>query len=277
MVFGEDISVRRLLGQQPGLMLGALVIVAILIGTVFVPLPHDPLEVNPYATLQPPSPEHWFGTDQNGSDVLSRVVAAARLDVPLAIAGAVAAALIGVPLGLLASASGRASTLILRALDIFQSFPLVVLAVVLIALAGNNLSNVVYAIVLVSTPAFVRLIRGQALTVRASRFVEAAQALGASPRRITFVHVLPNCTATIFTQLSIAVGSAILTIAALAFIGVGIVPPTPSWGAMIRSGTQYVATGQWWLALFPGVAILVFVLSFNAIAEGLESLSRDDE
>jgi len=259
------------------MVLGILSIAVILLVTVFAPLPHDPLEVNPYNTLQPPSADHWFGTEQNGADVFSRVIAAARLDVPLAMLGAAAAAILGVPLGLLASASGRASTLILRALDIFQSFPLVVLAIVLIAMAGNNLSNVVYAIVLVSTPAFIRLVRSEALTVRATRYVEAAQALGASQSRVTFVHVLPNVTGTIFTQLSIAVGGAILTIAALAYIGVGIVPPTPSWGAMIRSGTQFVATGQWWLALYPGLAILIFVLSFNAIADGLNSLARSDD
>src|SRR5579859_5145060 len=135
MFFGEDVSVRRLLREQPAMLTGAVVIAIILIATLFAPLPHDPLEVNPYATLQPPSPDHWFGTDQNGSDVFARVIAAARLDVPLAIVGAIAAAIIGVPLGLLASASGRTSTLILRTLDILQSFPLIVLAVVLIALA----------------------------------------------------------------------------------------------------------------------------------------------
>ena len=269
-------AVGDLARRQPGMVVGFAVVATFLLAGLFAPLPFDPETIHPESALLPPSSTHWFGTDNNGIDVFSRVIASARLDVTLALAGGFIAAIIGVPLGLLASAGTRTAGWIMQGLDVFQSFPLLVLAIVIVSLTGSSLKNVVFAIALIETPRFIRLVRSQALTVRAQRYVEAAVAIGASGKRVTFRHVLPNVTATIFAQLSLAVGQAILVIAALSFLGVGIKSPTPSWGAMIRTGSQYVATGDWWLSLFPGLAILVFVVSFNAIAEGLEASLRPD-
>ena len=262
--------------HHPGFVVGLTFIVVSLLAALLLPLPDNPTAPHPAATLLAPSGSHLMGTDENGFDEFSRVIAAARVDIPIALAGALLAALIGVPLGLLASAGTRSSGVIVRGLDIFQSFPLIVLALVVAALAGDKTQYIIVAIMLVNVPQFIRLVRSEALVVRSQRFVEAARAVGASPRRITFRHVLPNVTATIFAQLSLSVGNGIIVLAALSFVGVGIAPPTPSWGAMIFDGSQYIATGQWWLTLFPGLAILVFVVSFNAVADGLEALLRPE-
>jgi peptide/nickel transport system permease protein len=192
-----------------------------------------------------------------------------QLDMTLAIAGAAISALIGIPLGLLASSGGTAAARLMRTLDVAQSFPLLVLAIVIVSLTGNELKNIVIAIVIVNTPQFIRLVRSEALAVRASRFVEAARAIGASPLRVHFVHVLPNVTATILAQTSLTVGSALITVAALGFLGIGITPPTPTWGGMIREGSLALVSGHWWIALFPGLAIFVFVLGVNSVAEGI--------
>ena len=267
-------SIVRSARRHPGMVVGTVVILAFLAAGLFAHLPYSPTKPDPSHTLLAPSASHLMGTDQNGFDVFSRVIASSRLDVPLALAGAFLAALIGIPLGLLASARSRGSNAIVRALDIFQSFPLIILAVVIVALSGNDLKFVVVAIMLVNVPQFIRLVRSEALVVREQRYVEAAEAMGASRGRVTFRHVLPNVTGTIFAQLSLAVGNGVIALAALSFIGVGVQPPDPSWGAMIRDGSQYVATGQWWLTLFPGLAILIFVVSFNAIADSVEDALR---
>lgn len=262
--------------RHPAVFGGLAIIIFILMASFLFPLPYGPKTVDATASLEAPNSRHLFGTDSNGFDVFSRVLAAGRVDLVLALGGSVLAALIGVPIGLIASAKSRTAKWIIRALDVFQGFPLLVLSIVVISLVGNHLSNVIYAILLVNVPQFIRLVRSQSVVVRTRRFVEAAYAIGASPRRVTFRHVLPNVTATIAVQMSLATANALLVISALSYIGVGIKPPTPSWGAMIRTGSEVIAAGKWWVALFPGIMIFLAVLCFNAVARGADSAFQGD-
>jgi len=250
---------------------GITVTLLLLVATFLLPRPYDPTAVNPANILAAPSSDHLFGTDGNGADVLSRVLAGGQLDITLALTGALIAGLIGVPLGLLASAQSRGSRLIIGVLDVFQSLPLLLLAVVVVALMGNNIANVVVALLLVLTPQYIRIVRSDALVLRGSRFVEAAEAIGASRRRVTFLHILPNVSGTVITQISLAVSNGILAVAALAFLGVGVPPSTASWGAMVRDGSKVIATGNWWVALFPALAIVAFVFSVNLLADAVDS------
>jgi peptide/nickel transport system permease protein len=251
-------------------IVGSTVIVAILIASTLAPLPYDPLEPDAAVALQGPSSSHWFGTDNIGRDVFSRVIAAGRLDVLLALAGTLVSLVIGVPLGLAASTKGRWSDRLMRGLDMFQSFPVLILAIAIVAIAGNHLSNVVIAIAIFNTPRFIRLVRSEALALREARFIEAAVAIGASRTRVMARHMLPNVTGTILVQASLTAAQAIVLIAALTYLGIGISPPEASWGSMIRSGSESIATGQWWTWVFPGLAVFICVFCFNLIGEGLE-------
>ncbi len=178
---------------------------------------------------------------------------------------------LGVPLGLLASTKNKWSERLMRGLDTFQAFPLLVLAIAIVSLTGNNLKNVVVAIGLINTPRFMRLVRADALAVRESRYVEAAISMGGSPLRILRRHVLPNVSGIILVQATLAAANAIVVISALSFVGIGVTPPTPSWGAMIRSGSQNIASGSWWMSVFPGVAVVIAVWALNKIADGVQA------
>lgn len=252
-----------------GIAIGALFLLLILLAAFLAPLPYDPRRPDALARLLPPSGSYLLGTDSSGFDVFSRTIAAGRLDLPLALVGTLICLMIGVPVGLAASAKSRWDELIMRFLDVFQAFPLLVLALVIVALTGNNLRNVVVAIVLINTPRFIRLTRSEALSVRESRYMEAARAMGASKTRIVWRHLLPNISGTVLAQASLSAANAIVVIAALSFIGIGSSPTDPSWGAMIRLGSQNMATGQWWVAFGPGIAVFLTVVSFNAIADGI--------
>jgi peptide/nickel transport system permease protein len=267
--------VRSLLGaarRSPGAVFGALVIVAILLAGYFLPLPYDPYAPDTNATLQGPSSDHWFGTDSIGRDQLSRVIDAAQTDLPLALGGSLLAMLIGVPIGLIVSSKARSSEWAMRGIDLLQAFPLIILAATIVQLKGNRLSWVVIAIALIFAPLFIRLVRSEALAIRESRYIEAAGAIGASRKRIMFRHLLPNVTGIIMVQAAVTASNAVLLIAALSFLGIGITPPTASWGAMIQGGASLIAAGQWWIAVFPGLVVMLCVLCFNLIADSLESV-----
>ena len=251
-------------------IIGGAVLGTLLLAGYFLPLPYNPTKPNVTAILQPPSTEHWFGTDISGFDVFSRTVSAAQRDLPLALAGALIALAIGVPLGLLASSKARYSNWIMRGLDVFQAFPLLILAIAIVILTGNQLHNVLIAIAIINVPRFMRLVRAQALSLRESRFIEAAIAIGCSPLRVMFRHLLPNVSGIVFVQSSLAAANAIIVIAALSFLGVGVNPPDPTWGSMIQRGARNISTGQWWTVVFPGIAVIIAVLGFNLIAEGLQ-------
>lgn len=261
--------VRDLVRQHPGAALGVLFIVALLLVSVFAPLPYDPTATDSAASLQPPGSAHWFGTDGAGGDVFSRVIAAARVDLSLALLGTLLSLLLGIPLGLAASTKGRGSERLVRGLDAFQAFPLLILALALVSLSGNRLYMVVVAIGLINIPRYMRLMRSEILSIRESRFIEAAHAMGASTLRLTTRHLLPNVWGVVLVQTSLTIANAIVVIASLSFLGVGVSAPTPSWGAMIRDGSQHMASGEWWIATFPGIAVLLCVLAFNQLADAI--------
>ena len=255
-----------------GLTIGFVVILLILLAGFFAPLPHDPIQPNPESTLQSPDGEFWFGTDRFGFDVFSRVFASARLDLPIALAGTLLSIAVGIPVGLVASNKSRWSERIMRGLDMFQSFPLLVLAFAIVALTGNTLRNIIFAIALVNVPRFIRLVRSEALVLRESRFIEAATAIGASRSRVMLRHVMPNTMGIVLAQASLAAAHAIIVIAGLSFLGIGITPPDASWGVMIRVGSQNIATGQWWVSFFPGAMVFVTIVAFNLVADGVSRL-----
>lgn len=259
-----------LIRRQPTIGVGLAVVAGVLLAGFFLPLPFEPTRPDPLNTLSPPGSEHWFGTDTNGFDVFSRTIAAASRDLPLAVGGTLASLVLGVPLGLLASRKVRWAELMMRGLDVFQSFPLVIIAIAIVTLTGNRLENVVLAIMVINVPRFMRLIRSEALSLRESRFIEAARAVGATERRILVRHMLPNVAGVTLAQSSLAAAHAIVVIAALSFLGVGVSPPNPSWGLMIQGGARQMTTGDWWVVAFPGLAVLITVAALNLIADGLQ-------
>lgn len=254
---------------QPAVVVGLAIPIVMMLAGFFLPLPFDPEQPGPQI-LQPPGGEHLFGTDRSGMDVFSRTIAAAQRDLPLALAGTAISLLLGVPLGLLASSKGRAGERMMRGLDVFQAFPLLVLAIALVTLTGNKVSNVVLAIAVINVPRFMRLVRSQALSLRESRFVEAAYAMGATRRRVLFRHIAPNVTGLCLVQASLAAAQAIVVIAALSFLGVGVSVPEPTWGSMIQDGARSISTGDWWVVAFPGAAVFIAVLALNWAADGLQ-------
>lgn len=259
--------------RNPGVTLGATVLAAMLLVALLVPLPYDPIAPSSNI-LRPPSADHLFGTDRSGFDVFSRTVASAAHDLPLSLAGTGVSVVVGVAFGLLASGNGRSSTLIMRALDAFQAFPLLILAIVLVTLSGNRLENVVLAIAVINVPRFMRLVRSEVQPMLRSRFIEAARALGATPSRVLFRHVLPNVTPIIVVQCALSAAHAIGVVAALSFLGIGVSPPEATWGSMIQAGAPLMTTGQWWVVAFPGLAIFVAVLCLNLIGDGLSDASH---
>jgi peptide/nickel transport system permease protein len=264
------------ISRHPSIAVGLALLLVILAAGYLLPLPYDPRQPFPRDALLPPGGDHPFGTDRDGFDVFSRTIEAATRDLPLALAGTLASLAVGVPLGLLASKKGRSSELLMRALDVFQSFPLVVIAVALVTLTGNRLENVIFAIMIINVPRLIRLVRSEALALRESRFVEAAWAMGASPWRVLRRHILPNVTGITLAQASLGAAQAIAVIAALSFLGVGVSPPDPTWGSMVQEGARNMTTGQWWVVVFPGIAIFVTIASLNLVADGLQSLYDRD-
>ena len=248
-------------------------LVVIVLASLFAPLPHNPFEPNADALLIGPSREYLFGTDSSGLDVFSRSLLAAKTDVTLAVVGSVAAVLVGVPLGLFASFPSRAADVLMRFIDTLQSLPLLVVAVVIVSLSGASGASIVIALVITAGPVFIRLVRAEGSVVRSRRYVEAAVACGATKKRVALRHILPNVTSVIFPNLALTAGSAILLIAALGFLGIGVQPPAASWGELVNQGAGTIVNGQWWVALFPGLFILVTVLAFNFVADGLYLLT----
>ncbi len=253
-----------------GLWVGLGIVIGMLLAALFLPLPYDPIKPNADVILLEPSSAYWMWTDSLGFDIFSRVIEAAQRDLPLALGGAVLSALIGVPLGLATTLRGRASALVMRGLDAFQAFPLLVLAIAIVTLTGNRLEMVIFAIVVIETPRMMRLIRSEGLAIRESRFIEAAEAIGASRGRILFVHLLPNVSGVVLVQTSLAAANALTVVAALSFLGSGVSPPDPSWGAMIQAGARQMVSGQWWVSLFPGMAVFLAVMALNLIADELD-------
>jgi len=248
---------------------GAIVIgILILLSAVAPLISKDPLHIDSTATLVPPSWAHPFGTDQNGMDIFARVLYAARLDLGEALAAATLAVLIGVPLGALgALAAGWGDQALLRITESVQSFPTLLLAMGVVAAIGPGLGKLVLVIAAVNIPVYVRLTRSAVLPMRDMEFIQAARCAGLGNIAIVTRHLIPNIAHLIAAQFSINCAWAIQILAALSFIGLGVALPTPEWGAMVRAGADYTVYGQWWVALFPGLAIVITVLSLNELAD----------
>jgi len=235
--------------------------------------PYDPLLSNAARILEPPSLDHWFGTDQLGRDVLSRVIVATRLDLGIAVTAVLLSCGVGAVLGCLAGFyGGWWDVLIGRLTDAIMAFPLFVLAMGIVAAAGNTVENIVYATAIINLPFYARVARAEANVRRDSGFVEAARVSGNSEFSLIARHLFPNLLPPLVVQLSLNMGWAILNAAGLSFIGLGVRPPTPEWGIMVAEGATYIVSGEWWLALFPGTALMLAVFCFNLLGDGLRDL-----
>lgn len=260
------------LRSRPLLLAGvSLLLVFVILGAVGPLVTVDPLLTAGGAILEPPSLEHPFGTDRFGRDVFARAVAAIRLDLPVGLSIAAIAMALGATIGVIAGYWGGAvDEIVMRATDVLLAFPGFVLALIIAAVLGDSVVNVIIAVAIAYTPHFIRLTRAQVLGEREREYVDAARITGNSGMRTAFVHVLPNAVRPALVQATLVTGWAILDVAGLAFLGVGIGPPTAEWGVMVAEGANDVITGQWWTSLFPGAMILLAVMSFHLIGDELE-------
>lgn len=255
-----------------GISLVILFLLIAILAPWIVPYPNDTSATHVEERFSPPSTRHWFGTDELGRDVFSRVMLGARISLRTGSIVVLLALAIGVPIGIIAGTfGGLLDEILMRTTDAFLSFPPLLLAMVISAALGPSLENVMIAIAVAWWPWYARLIRSEALAVRELTYIEAARAAGVGPARLLFRHVLPNSVAPIIVQASMDFGSVILTSASLSFIGLGAQSPTPEWGLMINIARTYFLT-HWWIATFPGLAILIAVLSFNIAGDGLREI-----
>ena len=242
-------------------------------GPWLVPYPEDAAGATHLdRKLLGPSRAHWFGTDEVGRDIFTRVILGTRLTLRISLIVVGVAILIGVPLGVIAGYSGGwLGEFIMRVTDVFLAVPGLVLAIAIVASLGPGITNAMIALSLVWWPGYVRLVQGKAMSVRAESFIEAARCVGSSRWRIAFGEILPNCASPILVKASMDMGLAVLGAAGLGFIGIGAQPPTPEWGAMISAGRNYLPD-RWWYATFPGTAIFLTVLGWNLLGDGLRDV-----
>ena len=256
---------------------GATFVVLVVLVAVFAPevAPYSPNANFPFLNAGP-SGAHWLGTDDLGRDLLSRLMYGARISLEAAAIVAVLALLVSVPIGLVAGYfSGRTDNLIMRVIDAMFAFPPLILAITVAALLGRNLHNESIAIAITFVPGLTRVVRGQVLSVREETYVEASRSVGAGPLRMIGRHILPNVASPMIIQGAIILGYAILAEAGLSFLGLGVQPPTPSWGVMLQEAYPFVLSDQWAM-LIPGLAVALTVLSFNLVADGLrDALGRE--
>jgi peptide/nickel transport system permease protein len=263
-------ALRRLL-KRKGAVLGLGVIVAMIALALLAPAvaPYSPIATDWGAIRKAPSALHWFGTDENGRDVLSRVIWGARASLLAGLTSVTIALAIGVPIGLLAGYAGRwIDAVVSRITDAMLAIPYLILAIALAAFLGPSLGNVMIAIGITATPIFIRLTRGQVIATKVEDYVEAARALGNPPLRVALRHVFPNIVPPLLVQATLAMASAIIAEASLAFLGLGQQPPAPSWGSMILVSQRFFEHAPW-MAVWPGAAIFVTVLAFNLFGDGL--------
>jgi peptide/nickel transport system permease protein len=261
----------RRLARRRGAMVGLALVVLFVLVALLAPWisPHDPLATSWSVVRRPPSREFWFGTDEIGRDVLSRVIWGARASLMAGVISVAIAIGIGVPIGLLAGyVGGWIDGLLSRLTDAMLASPFLILAIALAAFLGPSLGNVMIAIGITATPIFIRLTRGQVLAVKVEDYVEAARAVGNPPWRIALAHVLPNVTAPLIVQATLAIAAAVIAEASLSFLGLGQQPPAPSWGSMLNTAKNYIDNAPW-MAIWPGLAIFLLVLAFNLLGDGL--------
>jgi peptide/nickel transport system permease protein len=251
-------------------IIGALVLVAVLAPVL---APYDPYALDPTNVLAPPSRSHLFGTGNFGEDIFSRVLFGARYDLVIGFGAVAIGLVVGCTIGALAGfLGGPVDEVSMRGMDMVSAFPGFILAMGIAAALGPSLRNLIIAIAIVNIPIYARLMRGSFLVVRRSQYATAAVGVGASPRRILTWHLLPNTWSPIFVQATLQFGYAILDAAGLSFIGLGVRLPAPEWGVMVSLGIERIVSGEWWVSLFPGLAIAVAVMGFNLIGDGLRDL-----
>ncbi len=274
----EDSGIRgqlnvfwRRFRKNRGAVLGAIIILITIITAIAAPhiAPYDPYEQNWRNRMDPPSSEHWLGTDQHGRDQLSRIIYGSRLSLTIGLISVAIGLLGGGFLGLIAGYYGGVlENIIMRVMDIMMAFPGVLLALALVAALGPGLFNVMIAVGIWSIPLFARLVRGTVLSVKENDFIQGARALGARNTRILARHILPNIVPPVLVLSTLRLATALLSAAALSFLGLGAQPPQPDWGAMLSQGRQHIQTSPH-LSLYPGLAIMLLVLSFNMVGDGL--------
>jgi peptide/nickel transport system permease protein len=236
-------------------------------------VPYDPVASNVPAALQPPSAAHWFGTDQLGRDVFSRVLVAARLDLLIAASAVTLSFAAGATIGAFCGyAGGRLDRWVSRFVDVLMAFPLFVLAMAMVAAFGNQVQNIIIATALINLPFYIRFARAEVNIRRNIGWVEAARASGNSHARVVLRFLLPNVLPAMAVQISLNLGWAILNAAGLSFLGLGVRPPTPEWGILVAEGARFITTGKWWLVTFPGLALMLAVLCFNLLGDGLRDI-----
>ncbi|MFG1302308.1 ABC transporter permease [Xanthobacter sp. V3C-3] len=266
---------RYVISDNPvtGIAFGMFVVLVVcsLAGPFIVP--YDPLASDTVAALQPPSAAHWFGTDNLGRDIFSRVIVATRLDMAIAV---FSVALVFAAGGIAGIASGFfggwTDRIIGRISDTIMAFPLFVLAMGIVAALGNTVTNIVIATAIINFPLYVRVAKSEAAIRRNAGYVQAARLTGNSDWRILLTTILPNIMPIMMVQMSLTMGYAILNAAGLSFIGLGVRPPTPEWGIMVAEGAAYIVSGEWWIALFPGLALMFAVFCFNLLGDGLRDI-----
>ncbi|HWE63897.1 MAG TPA: ABC transporter permease [Chloroflexota bacterium] len=267
----------RALVRRPLALCGAVIVLLFVLVAIFGPLlaPHDPTEIFYVPGVTPPSPPSAafpFGLDATGHDVLSRVLAGARISLTVGVVAVGIATFFGTLLGLLSGYfAGWTDQLIMRLMDVLLAFPDILLAIVIITVLGTGLTNVMIAVGIAAIPAYTRTVRAAVLSVRHQDYVEAARALGAPSWRIILSHVLRNVLTPIIVLVTLSIGLAILTAAGLSFVGLGAQPPTPEWGDMLNDAQGYLQSA-WWMAVFPGAAIMIVVVGLNLLGDGLRDL-----
>lgn len=261
--------------ENPVTAISFLMFAVLLFCAVFGPsiVPYDPLASNTSNALSPPSAAHWFGTDNLGRDVFSRVIVATRLDLSISVAAVALSFVVGSFLGACAGYwGGWLDSILNRILDTIMAFPLFVLAMGIVAALGNTVENIIYATAVINIPFYARLVRAEVNIRRDAGFVQAAKLAGNSDARILAFHIFPNSLPPMMVQISLNLGWAILNAAGLSFIGLGVRPPTAEWGIMVAEGANFVISGEWWLALFPGLWLMFAVFTFNLMGDGLRDL-----
>jgi peptide/nickel transport system permease protein len=255
-------------------VVGLLIIVILVLTALFAPLiaPYDPVAANLKERLQPISAAHWFGTDELGRDIFSRIVWGSRLTLYVILLVAVIAAPVGIVVGTAAGYfGGIIDTVLMRVTDIFLAFPKLILALAFVAALGPGIENAIIAIAITSWPPYARIARAETITIRNSDFIRAIRLQGAGPLRIISKHIMPLCLSSLIVRVTLDMAGIILTAAGLGFLGLGAQPPSPEWGAMTSAGRSYILD-QWWLITMPGTAIFVVSLAFNLLGDGLREV-----
>ncbi|RVU35127.1 ABC transporter permease [Hwanghaeella grinnelliae] len=249
----------------------ALIVIVAILGPLITP--YDPLESNAARALQAPSADHWFGTDSVGRDVFSRVIIATRLDMMISVAAVALSFVVGSIVGSIAGYwGGWMDAVTGRFVDTIMAFPLFVLAMGIVAAMGNTVENIIYATAIINLPFYARVARAEVRIRREAGFAQAARLAGNTDIQVLALHIFPNALPPMMVQISLNMGWAILNAAGLSFIGLGVRPPTAEWGIMVAEGANFVVSGEWWLAFFPGLALMIAVFAFNLLGDGLRDI-----